>query len=468
METFVAQLDAQSTWGSKIPPNRFPQLNPKLPRLYKFNQNGKLQEWAVSYDSTQVIQVDGLVDGKLKEPSTKDIDGNTVRTQEEQIVEEAQRRWIEKVTKGYFPHPLDTKGVKIFEHVQSQRSDNGGLKRGVRMWGETKITPSSTSGKTVLADTLKPMLAKKYEDRVKFLFGGKKPSTQVLILQPKLDGKRALSRFDPTTGKRCLESRGGFKFLYLDHITDDLSAAFPKDWVLDGELFIRKLYRDVNGKPTKTPTKKEMSPVEVFQFLGECVQHTATSPNPYRHLVEYWVYDLYDATSKSTNAERLDALIDTFSKYELGKVTKGAESSVKLLSSEVCLKCTDEIVSERHQTWVDQGYEGIMIRTYDGLYKPGVRSNDLMKKKFTDDSEWTIIDAKMSVGGLQDGAVVWQCERDGIQVWAKQMGSSERSSRLYNDRKKYIGKQITLLYNGLTADGVPRFPRAKDFRDGND
>lgn len=467
MQEFIDRLKQTIIYYTNLPhpSTATVKSNPKrsFPVLYKFNQNGKLQFWKIETTASTIIQTDGIVGGKIKKPNIRTVEANTIRTQEEQVLTESQKRWLDKIAKDHFPHPLDKVGLEIYNRVEAQRSENGGLKRGVTMWGETKITPSSTTGKTVLEDRLKPMLAKNYEDRKRFIFPASSVKRQTpvkLMIQPKLDGKRAICRIDTTTGKRCLESRGGKMYMGLDHITDEIAKIFPDNICPDGELFIYKLYRDIDGRKTKDPTGincKEIPTVEVFQLLSEYVQHTSKKLNPDRVLVEFWIYDLYDTTR--TNLERHKLLVSIISGKKL--------VNIKFVET-ITTDATPEIIEQLHQNYVDKGFEGIMIRQLDGKYAPGVHCNQLMKKKYTDDAEWTIVDAKASTGGLQDGTVIWLCEKDGVRVWAKQMGDVETNRLLYKNRKQHIGKLITLLYNDITADGVPRFPRAKCFRELDD
>lgn len=460
MDDFMSKLKKTMSWYTIPPFPKTPSPKHNFPTLYKFNQNDRLQFWKIHTTDTGIVQTDGIVGGKVKEPNIKEIEANSVRTQAEQAVAEAQKRWIDKVAADHFPHPLDTIGVEIYNHVQSQRSQNGGMKRGVTMWGETKITPRTTSGETVLEDRLKPMLAKNYDDRKRFLFP-LPGDTCKLMIQPKLDGKRAICRMDTTTGKRCLESRGGKLYMGLEHITNQVSKMFSDDICLDGELFIHKLFRRSDGTFAKESCENtvELQQVEVFQKLSEYTQHTAKKLNPERVLVEYWVYDIYDL--QKTNLQRFEMVKQGF------KHPKNGGNVVKLVETWIS-DTTPERIEQVHQEFVDKGFEGIMLRQPDGKYAPGVHCTQLMKKKFTNDSEWKIIDAKESTGGLQDGAVVWLCEKDGVQVWAKQMGNVDANRKLFVDRKKHIGKLVTLLYNDLTADGIPRFPRAKCFRDSGD
>jgi len=391
-------------------------------------------------------------------------------------------------------HPLDAAGVAIYRNVEAQRSANGGLKRGVTMWGETRITPATTAGATRLDERLKPMLAKNYDDRKRFLFG--ESTTIAALLQPKLDGKRALCRRDSAAAAgRCLQSRGGMKYLHLDHICEEVAKVFPPDVVPDGELFIRTLYRNRatgeltadccngggggSGSGGDDSQFEALSPIEIFQFLGECVKHTSTTAstektNAQSRLVQYWVYDLYDLYDVCPDAESSPtAQVKHCAAARQRRLAEYArnfrpDGPLRLVETLDMPACTDADVEAAHERFVGEGYEGAMVRLYDGLYRPGVHCNELLKKKASNDDEWTVVGAKAATGGLQDGAVVWECEKNGVRVWAKQMGSVEAARQMYQKRNDYMGKLITLVYNELTSAGIPRFPRAKAFRDSSD
>src|SRR5690606_149638 len=53
---------------------------------------------------------------------------------------------------------------------------------------------------------------------------------------------------------------------------------------------------------------------------------------------------------------------------------------------------TQENLDEFYQEWIDQGYEGQMVRNLDSFYKVDGRSDDLLKRKDFHDAEFKILD----------------------------------------------------------------------------
>ena len=121
-------------------------------------------------------------------------------------------------------------------------------------------------------------------------------------------------------------------------------------------------------------------------------------------------------------------------------------------------------VDEHHDRFVRDGYEGIIVRNRDGVYRPGKRSWDLQKhKKFRDDE--FVITGYAEGTGVDKGTVVWECATpDGIRFHARPRGSREHRSRLLAEASEHIGSPLTVVYQGLTRHGVPRFPVAKGVR----
>ena len=129
---------------------------------------------------------------------------------------------------------------------------------------------------------------------------------------------------------------------------------------------------------------------------------------------------------------------------------------------------SEEEVYEYHDKFFEKGYEGVMIRNRFAKYANSRTPNIQKYKQFTDE-ECEIIGAKAGKG-TEEGAVVWLCKyTNGEKFECRPRGSMEERRRLYNDRKKYVGKQLTVKYQALTCPvekgGVPRFPVGIAIRD---
>ena len=103
--------------------------------------------------------------------------------------------------------------------------------------------------------------------------------------------------------------------------------------------------------------------------------------------------------------------------------------------------------------FMEQGYEGTIIRNFNGKYEYGQRSNDLLKWKLFESDEAQVFDVEQDKN--QEG--VLHCKlKNGIVFKCKMKGTHEQ--RLYENQLKLIGKYITFTYQQLTVDGIPSFP----------
>jgi ATP-dependent DNA ligase len=188
--------------------------------------------------------------------------------------------------------------------------------------------------------------------------------------------------------------------------------------------------------------------------------------------VKYHVYDIYDhARQDMPYSERMGLLAsavrrcgcvanDTFS----AGVAAAAAAEVVLVRTEKVAALSD--FRRLFAEFVEAGYEGIMLRNAAGVYRANYRSNDLQKYKEFMEEEYRIIDFKEGEG-RDAGAVIWVCETaEGKEFSLRPRGSFEQRREWFNDGAKYIGKNLTVVYQELTEDGKPRFPVGKCVRDG--
>ena len=128
----------------------------------------------------------------------------------------------------------------------------------------------------------------------------------------------------------------------------------------------------------------------------------------------------------------------------------------------VCAYSYDEI--ERwHDYFVQQGYEGAIIRNMDGKYIEG-RSNNLMKYKKFDTTEYRICGVHEE-SGKDKGTAIFLLESDGGQFYARPTGPMSLRAKYLAEKDSIIGKMCTVQHFGLTDAGVPRFPVALGIRD---
>ncbi len=268
--------------------------------------------------------------------------------------------------------------------------------------------------------TLLPMLAHDYNKRAKDI-------TFPCYVQAKLDGVRSIFRNGVFT------SRTGKPFGFLDHIVNELAPATKEGLILDGEIYSTTLgfQQFVGLVKKKKLTEKDK----------EAMKH-----------VNLWVYDVVNDDPFETRLATLKAF---FAKHKF--------THVHLLPTEECKERKD--VKTFHDKYVKDGNEGLILRNKTGLYKLATRSADLQKYKEFEDAEYKVIGFTEGEG-LEKGLVIWICTtNDGKVFNVRPRGTHEERAELFKKGKEYIGKELTVRFQELTEDGIPRFPTGIAFRD---
>jgi len=139
-----------------------------------------------------------------------------------------------------------------------------------------------------------------------------------------------------------------------------------------------------------------------------------------------------------------------------------------ILPVETIKVVADEKIIDSYMTqFLNEGYEGLMIRVLDTPYE-FKRSKYIFKYKPLMDGEYKIVGFKKSITGDTLGS--FECEdENGVRFSANPMndfGTDAKKLEIWNNQKDYLGKWITVIYLELTNDGVPRHGRAKGFRKG--
>jgi DNA ligase-1 len=260
-----------------------------------------------------------------------------------------------------------------------------------------------------------PMLAHKFTDRGKDI-------RYPCYAQRKLDGVRCLA-----IAGHGLYSRLGKPFsAHLAHIRTEINR-LPSGTILDGEL-----YSDTVG----------------FQEIVGLVKKETLKAGDAEKIKSIFLW-VYDTVREGSNRERKRWLDELFASYKFA-------SSVRLLPSVVCNSETDAMYY--HAQFVAAGYEGLILRNAAGVYRTDHRSADLQKYKEFDDAEFTITGYEEG-DGVEKGCVVWKCATDaGATFDCRPRGTREERAALFRDGAAYVGKKLTVRYQGFTDDGKPRFP----------
>lgn len=267
-----------------------------------------------------------------------------------------------------------------------------------------------------------PMLAKDWnKEKAKIKYP--------IYSQPKLDGIRCIVRKDG------MWSRNGKQIIAAPHIFGALKPLFEADpnLIFDGELYSDKFAND-------------------FDSLCSIVKKTKPTPEDIALSAAQMEYHIYDLPSCKQNFKQRS---DTLYKMDLPKCC------VKVPTHYVF---DEEAVMELYNEYVEEGYEGQMLRL--DLPYENKRSKSLLKHKSFIDEEYTILGIEEGIGNKTGmvGSFIFE-SKSGKRFNCSPKFNWERCTEMWEQRETLIGKQATVKYFNLTPQGVPRFPYCIAIRD---
>lgn len=381
-------------------------MNKTFPTLYKKASTGKIQQWTIAVAGNTIITEWGQLHGSLQTTSDIISEGKNIGRSNETTPEEQAMKEAE----SQWEKKLKKDYVKTIEDAKSGASSD------------------------LVKGGILPLLAQKYSEqghKIKF----------PCFAQRKLDGHRCIAVVKG--GKCTLWSRTRKPITSMPHIVSEIESLSASlhldDIILDGELYNHD-YRDN------------------FEAITSLIR--PTKPKPDHTLVEYHVYDL--VITDLRYADRYYRLAKIFNDgHELGLVKYLVEVET------VAVKDEDEMLAA-FESFLDAGYEGLMVRNCDGMYVYNKRSPDLQKVKKFDDDEFEVVGVNEGRGKLA-GHAVFACETDkGVPFDAKMRGPIAELKKYWDNPELIVGKKITVQYQGFTKAGKPRFAVAHRIREDYD
>lgn len=272
-----------------------------------------------------------------------------------------------------------------------------------------------------------------------------------LLASPKLDGIRCLRVGGQTLSR---------KFIAIPNkYVQDCTSNLPDG--LDGELMIKNAS---------------------FNQIQSGIMSEDGEPE-----FEYWVFDYVTDTSTPyyKRMEQLGSLsLPSYCRKVLPVVVNNIEE-----------------LSQLESTWLAQGFEGVMLRSFTSPYKNGrstLREHFLLKLKQFKDSEAKIIgfveqmhntnEAEVDELGhikrsrhqenmvpagtlgkfivMEVGSTPWKGRE--FKIGTGEGLTSELRQEIWNNREIYLNKTITYKYQPHGVKDLPRLPIWKGFRDERD
>lgn len=276
-----------------------------------------------------------------------------------------------------------------------------------------------------------PMLAHKYKDHAKKVDWGS------AFAQPKLDGFRCLTRITED-GDVTMTSRENQPFTALADMQDVIRfiaknmnvRGHKGDVYIDGELYCHGMtLQDISSACKKKSDK------------------TARLK-----------YHLYDAIIGTADFKTRITFVQDF--------VRVADSELLVPVETVKVRSEVELMTCQHR-FLEQGYEGAILRYGAVGYQAGKRSAHLLKVKTFEDDEFEVVDFKMGRGDFA-GVPIFMCEtKDGHTFEVTCPGTMPEKREIGKVAKQMIGRQLTVKYAYYTKtdEPVPFHPVAKAFRE---
>jgi len=235
----------------------------------------------------------------------------------------------------------------------------------------------------------------------------------------KLDGVRTLAFKE--NGKVRLQSRGG-KDYNVEHIQNSLLVLMREGEIWDGELYIHGLFLEEIVSAVKKPNKNTPN-------LG---------------------FIVFDVVNEKPFKERLQDL------YKIQW-----SSCIRIIGYDSA--STEGEMKRLHNLYVSEEYEGCMLRTENGLYESGKRSNGLFKYKEFMDEEFEIVGVEEDRNG---NAVFKLYDPTAKEFFTCTYGDFEQRKYQLAHKEEFIGKMLTVKYQTRYKDSnLVQFPTGVAIRD---
>lgn len=378
--------------------------------------------WQIFVDLDKKIMTvaHGVLDSEMIQRKDTDLKTNlSGRSLEEQAFIDARSRYREKIRDGYSPE----------EDMKTEKIDV----------------------------TIHPMLAtvwkseKEIRHRVSLfpVVNGKKLPA---VTQPKIDGIRMIACVKSDGSIEC-RSRKNRTFPHLHALKKELAEFFPflpDGYQVDGEMYIHTSFQELTS-----------------------IVRTEKTDHPDIDKINYYIFDVIDPGTRLPYEKRYAQLKNAFSIF--------GDRAVKIHFVEASLIRSEKEIYEMHDAYVSLGYEGIIIRRIGtdpedpesklmpkmlelSKYIPR-RGQNMFKYKNFQDEEMTIVGATEGEG-LDKGAVIWEVEdKDKHRFQVRPRGTIEDRRKMFDNKKLYIGKSLTVRFQERSTYGIPRFPVGIAVRD---
>lgn len=360
--------------------------------LYKKAKTGKTVQWTIYLSDNLYWTAHGEVGGELVVSKVTTCSGKNIdKANETSPNEQAKLEYLAKITK------------KLKEGYSEDKDEAG-------------------------RPVIDPMLAYTLDKHTK-------PLPEYVLVQPKLDGMRAIIN---ETGMYSRKGNPIFSVPHLYALSKELLRLLPPGTQLDGELYNHVYKHDfeklISILRTQKPTVEELEHAE--------------------KMVEYHLYDLILPNSVPTE-ERQNILTSIYDLLDL----RG--SAIVRVPTHLVPSTR---ITELYEDYLNRGYEGVMVRYTDKEYVNG-RTKYLLKVKATMQEEFEICEIQEGKGNRAGmaGRVVVNVPGYG-PCGCGIAGGEALYQYIWNNRHAFKGEKATVQFQNFTADGGLRNPVVRAIR----
>lgn len=424
-------------------------INKTFPKLYKKTNTGKIQTWSIRTETNVIITQFGQQDGKIQE--TKDVINagkNTGKRNATTCIEQAQSealsKWTKKKASGY---------VVDIKDAEENKVDN----------------------KAVLGGR-DCMLAQNYDDHFKKI-------VYPASCQPKLDGGRGVICIQYIGQQQIIENVEN-----QQQIEGNKQEENKEDENQQNEQVVGKLWKVTIWSRNRKPIKSMKHIVQALeQFFTD--NHTTITQHVKYSIVldgEFYNHALRDEFEELMSLLRQDESLDKckFLEYHMYDIieidgdtkklpfTERMQLMNTLFQSAINSKIlpylqlvptntvanTDEL-KQQVRNYLQQGYEGGMVRNSKSLYEQGKRSYHLQKIKEFQDAEFKIVGISEGRGKLNGHVASFICvNSEGTEFNVKCDGETSKLKEYFENHSLWKDKWLTVKFFSWTKNKLPRFP----------
>lgn len=409
-------------------------------QMYGLEKNGSIKVWSITVDHADVgaslTICHGKEDGKLTTKVEVITEGKQGRTTYEQALLQANARIVKQTAKGYRENKNDLYRLPVIAMLAKDASNE-------------KL------------------------DKAKL------PYDQGIYISDKLDGVRCLAKCFYDNDRQhpviTIESRTG-QIYNVPHIIMELHKIMEPGDIIDGELYVHgPVLQDINSAVTRTDPDAKIDEeylkagkarskygVDSEKFKEANLKYAdAIAIKALREQLEFRVFDIIQCESVGVRNSSTIPFVHRL--IGLGLYSDRFITGGKVFAVPYEVAHSKEELLALHADAVARGFEGVMIRTVDGLYESGKRSAGLWKFKVFVDAEFQIVDVVTDKEG--NGVFVLSNNLNNL-TFTCVMGTMEDRKEYLENKHLYIGKWLTVQFQSrFKGTKLPQFGTGKLFRE---